>query len=344
MIELTPKQRLLSVLEGRPVDRPPVICPGGMMNAAIVQVMKSSGVTLPEAHQEPELMAKLAYAVQECTGFENFGVPFCMTVEAEVFGSAVDLGSLSCEPKIGKEIFPDSAGVVYQDIEDLLQKGRIGIVAEAVKRLARAYPAVPVLGTLTGPISLAASIVDPIPFLKDLRRNPREAHRVLDYVTRFLVGYIHLLAENGATIIAIGDPTATGEILGPAMFKEYAVPYLQKVAASVHEAGLPVIVHICGNISTVKPLLADIGADAISVDALINLRKLKKEFPVLKTMGNVSTYLLEFGPAERIKNITQKLVQEGVDIISPACGLSTASSLDHIRAMTQAVITDKTCV
>jgi len=105
-----------------------------------------------------------------------------------------------------------------------------------------------------------------------------------------------------------------------------------------HETGLPVIVHICGNISTVKPLLAELGADAVSVDALINLSKLKKEFLVLKTMGNVSTYLLEFGPPEKIKNTTEKLVREGIDIISPACGLSTSSPLEHIRAMTQAVI------
>jgi len=339
MAELIPKQRLLDALAGRPVDRPPVICPGGMMNAAIVDVMKSSGITLPEAHQEPELMAKLAHAVHECTGFENFGIPFCMTVEAEVFGSVVDLGSLSCEPKIGKEIFPDSAGVIYQDIESLLKKGRISVVAEAAKKLAADYPAIPVLGSLTGPISLAASIVDPIPLLKDLRRKPREAHLVLDYVTKFLIGYAHILAENGATLIAVGDPTATGEILGPAMFKEYAVPYLKRVVAGVHEAGLPVIVHICGDVSSVKPLLVELGADAVSVDALINLSKLKKEFPALKTMGNVSTYLLEFGPPEKIKNITEELVREGIDIISPACGLSTSSPLEHIRAMTQAVIT-----
>lgn len=85
----------------------------------------------------------------------------------------------------------------------------------------------------------------------------------------------------------------------------------------------------------------ELGADAISVDALINLSKLKKEFPALKTMGNVSTYLLEFGPPEKIRNTTENLVREGIDIISPACGLSTSSPLEHIRTMTQAVITQE---
>ena len=40
MSSLSPKERLLKVLNKEEVDRPPVICPGGMMNAAIVDIMK----------------------------------------------------------------------------------------------------------------------------------------------------------------------------------------------------------------------------------------------------------------------------------------------------------------
>jgi len=333
------KRRLLSVLENMPVDRPPVICPGGMMNSAIVDIMKSSGVTFPEAHHDSELIAKLAWEVHRQTGFENFGIPFCMTVEAEVFGSTINYGSLTCEPKIAKEIFPDLASVEFQPVEELLRNGRILTVAKAAKRLAQDYPDVPVVATLTGPISLAASIVDPMKFLASLRKKPEQTHKLLDYVTRFLIGFSDLLTQHGVTVIAIADPTATGEILGPAMFKEYAVRYLKQVVVGVHKAGVPAIVHICGNVSPVKSLLPEIGADAISLDAIINLSKLKAEFPTLITMGNVSTYLLEFGPTDKIREATMRLVKEGVDIIAPACGLSTTSSVENIKAMT-AVVAD----
>lgn len=47
MTVFTEKERLLAVLNRQSTDRPPVICPGGMMNAAIVEVMNSSGQTLP---------------------------------------------------------------------------------------------------------------------------------------------------------------------------------------------------------------------------------------------------------------------------------------------------------
>jgi len=50
MNPLAPRERLLGVLGKKLVDRPPVICTGGMMNAAIVEVMQKTGLTLPEAH------------------------------------------------------------------------------------------------------------------------------------------------------------------------------------------------------------------------------------------------------------------------------------------------------
>ena len=114
MDALTPKERLLRSLAKKKVDRHPVICPGGMMNAALVEIMQKSGHTLPEAHHVDSLMRELAYDVEENTGFENFGIPFCMTVEAEALGSPIDFGTLSCEPKIKVEAFQTVKEVQYK--------------------------------------------------------------------------------------------------------------------------------------------------------------------------------------------------------------------------------------
>lgn len=336
-MSISPKERLQNVLTGIKVDRPPVICTGGMMNAAIVDVMTHTGRTLPEAHFEADLMAGLSRDVQEQTGFENFGIPFCMTVEAEVLGSEIDFGTLECEPKIKQEVFPSVSTVVYRDIRQMLDSGRIRRVAEAGLRLAKAHPDVPVIGSLTGPVSTAASIVDPMQFLRELRKDRENSHRVLTYVSDFLIAYARLLVDGGASAICIGDPTATGEILGPRAFEEYAVEYLNKVIDGIHDAGVPAILHICGDLKAVKPLIPQLRADAISTDAMVNLRLLKEEYPSLTTMGNVSTYLLEDGDSEKVARTTERLVKDGVDIISPACGLSTSSSLAAINAMTGTV-------
>jgi [methyl-Co(III) methanol-specific corrinoid protein]:coenzyme M methyltransferase len=333
----TPKERLLRALRGQQTDRPPVICPGGMMNAAIVDVMNSTGRNLPEAHSDPGLMAGLAAAVHETTGFENLGIPFCLTVEAEVLGSEINLGTLACEPKIAREAFPSAAEVVFKEPGELLSSGRIQTVARAGALLAERYPNVPVIGNITGPISTTASIVDPMRFLRDLRKDQASTHRVMAYVSDFLCAYARLLLDHGVTLITIGDPTATGEILGPKSFEEFAVRYLSKIVDTVHAAGGLVIVHICGNLSSVRRLIPGIGSDAVSTDAVVNLKQLKQEFPQLITMGNLSTYLLQFGTPEKIAGQAVRLVGDSVDIISPACGLSTSTPLANIRAMTSAV-------
>lgn len=336
MVELSQTERLLRTLSKQQVDRPPVICTGGMMNAAVVEIMEKTGHTLPEAHHDGKRMAELSFDVHEATGFENFGVPFCMTLEAQILGSTVDFGSLSCEPKIEKERY-NSLSLFEEtgDVPRLLSSGRVTAVTDAIRRLSGKHPSTPVIATLTGPISLAASIVDPMTFLKELRKNRYEAHRVLQYLSVFLGKLAQLLADSGAHAIAIGDPSATGEILGPLMFREYAVHYINNVVNAVHSAGVPVILHICGDMKPVKHFIPAFRADAISTDAIVNLKELKEQFPGIITMGNVSTYLLQNGDAKRIANKVTKLARDGVDIISPACGLSTSTSLENIRSLTR---------
>ena len=335
---LTPRERLLRVLRKEPVDRPPVICTGGMMNAAIVEIMHETGHTLPEAHIDPQRMADLAQDVHAHTGFENIGVPFCMTVEAELLGSQIDLGTLACEPKIVQERFPSVGAVEFRDVDQLVHSGRIEVVVEAAHRLARANPDVPVIASLTGPVSTAASIVDPITFYKELRKNPDGARRLLDYVTDLLAAFAaRLVADHGATAIAAGDPSATGEILGPAMFEAYTERYLNRLAERVHALGAPFIVHICGDLKSVRRLLPQLQCDALSTDALVSLPALKRDFPSITTMGNVSTFALEWNDPCKIRRVTRNLVDDGVNIISPACGLSTSTRLETIRALTDEV-------
>lgn len=94
---MTQKERLLKILRGEKVDRPPVICPGGMMNAAVTAILE--GI---KANHNTDLdaMVSAAIKVHEIVGFENYGVPFCMTCESEPFGVIISEGDKENEPKI----------------------------------------------------------------------------------------------------------------------------------------------------------------------------------------------------------------------------------------------------
>jgi len=210
-------------------------------------------------------------------------------------------------------------------------------VLQSIRTLSENHPDVPVIGSITGPISTAASLVDPISFLKELRRN-RRIHTEWWIMRRAqILELARFDVENGADTITIADPTATGEILGPKLFEAYAVPYLNKVIAGIHAMGKPVIVHICGNIDAVTKHLPALQSDALSTDAMVNMRLLKEQFPDLVTMGK-----FEYDPSAvrrkaKVENQTVRLLNDHIDIIAPACGLSTSTPLDNITAMTDVV-------
>ena len=215
MASISSKERLLGVLQKKKMDRPPVACTGGMMNAAIVEIMSKTGHRLPESHHDDRLMAELAFAVHEHTGFENIGIPFDVTVEADVMGSEIDYGSLSCEPKVVKEKFSSVSKAFSLDIDGLLNSKRISTIVQAGYRLSRKYPDIPVIGNIAGPITTAASVVDPVSFLKELRKDKENSHRVIDHISDFLIAYARLMVDNGATLISIGDPYGIGRDPGP---------------------------------------------------------------------------------------------------------------------------------
>jgi len=335
---LSPKERLLRVLKKQSVDRPPIICPGGMMNAAIVEIMKKTGHILPSAHHSEEHMTSLSADIHNYTAFENFGIPFCMTVEAEVLGSNINYGSLECEPKIQNEAFQSVKEASFLPHGAMGKNKRVAAIVQSIYNLSKNNNDIPVIGSLTGPLSTAASLVTPMQFLKELRREPEASHRFIDYICDHLIEYSKLMVDNGATVIAIADPTATGEILGPKMFQEYAVTYLNKIVDSLHEMKVPVILHICGRMEAVKKQIAMLHGDALSVDALVSLKNIKSENPNIITMGNLSTYLLEFGTPDKIYTQSKMLLADRVNIIAPACGLSTSTPLDNIKSFTNAVI------
>lgn len=325
------KERLLKVLKGEKVDRPPVICPGGMLNACVTEILDD----INENHNiEKDAMIKAAKKVYKLTGFENYGVPYCMTIEAEPVGVKLDMGSKLVEPRV----------IEYnaQSLEDIMKKHkvkpkqekRMKLVVDVIKELKN--DEVPVIGSITGHISTATSIVDPLMALKMIKKEPQRIYKFFKYINDYLIDYAVEMVKAGADVIAISDPTATGEILGRKNFEEFVVPLYKEIIDIVHNLNVPVIIHICGRAGTIIDSLNLTGADAVSFDSIVNLRHAR-----LKTkrrlMGNVNTQLLHTGEKEKIISITKNCINSGVDIVSPACGLSMGTPVDNLKVMTDYV-------
>lgn len=329
---LSSKDRLNKVFNGEKIDRPPCICPGGMMNMVITDIMEDIGVSFPQAHMDAQMMADLAAAVYDKECFENYGVPFCMTVEAEEFGAKVDMGTNIYEPHV-VEYTINSVQEWKMLSEINFQQGRSKVVLDAIKLLKSKENDIPVIGNLTGPISTASSIMEPVIFYKELRKKNSDAHKFVDFVTEQLIQFAKEQIAAGADIIAISDPSGTGEILGPKLFEEFAVKYINKIIDGIQNENVPTIVHICGQMKNVYREVNKIKSNALSFDSIVSMSEARRNLGNRLLMGNVSTYTIEFGEPDKIAELTKKCVKDGSNIISPACGLGMKSPIKNVRSM-----------
>jgi len=332
---LTRRERFLRALAHQPVDRPPVICTGGSMTATPEQVVALSGHALPEAHGDAVAMAGLALAAARITGFESVGVPLCVTVEAEVFGAQINLGDARTEARIVREPHTSVVDVVAPPVEELLRRGRAAVSVEAVRLLARDAGDLPIIANLIGPVSIAASVVEPIAFLRELRTRPQETAALSAHATDFLIAWARQLIEAGADAIAIHEDTATPALVGPRTFETAVFPHLQRLVAAIHKAGGRALLHMCGALGKSAAAVARLDLDGYIPDASLSPAELREALPGVALIGNISTFLLHQGQPAPIAKLAARLAgPSGFDALSPTCGMSSITPLENIRAMT----------
>jgi [methyl-Co(III) methanol-specific corrinoid protein]:coenzyme M methyltransferase len=262
-----------------------------------------------------------------------------MTVEAEALGGEVEDGDEITSPHMVN--YPLSSVQEWKNLKELnpYEDGRLPVILTCTGILKKTMPDTAVIGNLVGPLSLAGSLVDAALLLKALKRDPKEVHDFFVFLTDNSIRYGEALIKSGADVIMISDPSATGEILGPKMFREFALPYLNKMITYMHALSRPVIVHICGNVNSIYEPLKWITSECISVDSIANIRDVKVKLPEKRLMGNVCTRLLQNGPSHTIHKVSKNLLNFGIDILAPACGLSAKTPVKHIKAMAEVVKT-----
>lgn len=302
---------------------------------AVKEAMDKLACPWPASHTDADLMSRLTLGMVELGGLENLGVPFCMTIEAEEMGATIDLGNLTREPHVTRYAIGsmDEVGAVLSMNPT---HGRAGICCEAIRRLKSSHPEIPVIANVTGPISLATSLVDPLLYYRALRRNTAAAHRLNDICTEGTIRFGEAMIAAGADFICVADPSATGDLLGPAAFHDFCLPYLNRMADHFQQVcNTSTIVHICGNIKGTGRIIAQLSAEVISVDSVVALHTLKELAGSKATMGNISTYILEKGSPEKVGRAAELCLRQGVDILAPACGISPLTPLQNIQSMTE---------
>ena len=340
-MSMTPRERVLAAMKQEKLDRPPVAV---FTQSATVGEMENCGAAWPEAHSDAKLMAKLGAAQATYFGFEAVRSSFCLTAEAERLGCNVDPGKINSTPMIKKHPFKfDAMEDVYDepnllDPEEFLKGGRPAVILEATKLLKEQYGnEYAVIAGNTGPFTLAGHMVSTENLVFGIMMNPEMVIKWIDAVNPIVKAYTQALADAGADIIQMSEPSSSTDLLSPDMFTEYSGRYVKESLASVK--GADSVLHICGDTSEIIPLMADTGVTGISVEEKVDSAEaVRIAAGRVACVGNVGVVnpLLQ-GTPEDCAAAAKRIAEAGFNVISPGCGLSALIKDENLFALVKAI-------
>jgi [methyl-Co(III) methanol-specific corrinoid protein]:coenzyme M methyltransferase len=332
-MKFTPKRRVLASLLGGRIDRVPVTSVAGCGGTVTVDMQETVGIYWPEAHKDPDKMAKLAVASHQLTGLESVRVPFDFVVESEALGCEIKPGDKKIVPQVTKHPFEKPEDLKMPD--DLLQAGRIPVVLEAIRKMREEVgDFLPISSLVLGPLTLAAELSDTANLLRWTMKKPDYVEKFVDFATEVVIRYGKAQYRAGSDIVEVGEPVASASLISPKMFKEFAKPALIRVA---EELGGIRVLHICGNALPMIPDMVETGFDGISIEEDVDVAKIKPLVGDVKILGNVSSKgALVMGDPNQVEDESRKALEAGVDLLEPGCGISPITPIDNIKAMVKA--------
>jgi MtaA/CmuA family methyltransferase len=277
------KERLQAVLAGKQSDVLPNI-PITMMLAADLY-----GRTYREYAADYHVLAQAQAQVSEQFGFDHVSVISDPAVEAADCGAAV--------------LFPENQPPALDEAHSLLQNTETLIHLQPPprgggRRMANRLAGVAELcrlaghdriveGWIEGPVAESADLRGINRLLMDFYDNPEFVRDLFAFVLDMEMEFAREQVQAGADWIGIGD--AACSLLGPDLYEEYVHPYHLKFIKGIHALGVPVRLHICGNISALLPRMGDLEPDIFDIDSMVSLSSVRAAVgPDCIITGNVN--------------------------------------------------------
>lgn len=294
------------------------------------------GYRFPEIHIDAEKMANSALATFEQFGFECVVVPFDMGVEAEALGCTVKYYDDGSErvlyPTISGKLADKVAEINLQVPADLSQAGRLPLVREAIRQVkAKAGERAAVGSWVLGPFTLAGQLTDLNDLLKNSFKKPEMVNRLLTQLADVLVEIIRLYREAGADFITVREMGATSDVVSPRMFESLVLPHLRRVFEAI---GSPSVLHICGDTNNIIEMMAQAGADALSVDQKNDLAASRGKLPETLLFGNIDPYkLLVQGTPETVDTGIRAILETRPSAVWPGCDIWPEVPPENMKAL-----------
>jgi MtaA/CmuA family methyltransferase len=265
-----PLERVRRRLRGERVDRPP------NFDIFMQRAAHHVGRPLARYYLDHRVLVEANLAV-----LEAFDLDIVQAI-SDPYREASDLGldvdwpedSLPIRRAILLRAPEDAAGLKLAAPED---GRRMSDRLDAVRLLReRLGDDVPVMGWVEGAFALLSVLRGDTNLLLDIHDRPEWLKDLLDRLVEVGVAFARAQVAAGAHVIGLGD--SMGSLVSPRQYREFVLPYEQRVFAAVKEAGAIPRLHICGDTSHLLADMARSGAEIVDLDWMVDLRRAAEVF------------------------------------------------------------------
>ena len=293
-------QRFQRALSGETVDRAP--------NFDIMMTFAAHfiGQPLSRYYQDYHVLVEANLAVQQA-----FGLDILQAI-SDPYREAADFGLQVEFPEDG---LPLSKIPLLQEPDD--KKTLEAPTPETGRRMSDRLEAlrlfrqqaggeVPIMGWVEGALAEAADLRGVSTLLVDLHDRPDWVIDLLEQLTETAIAFARAQINAGADIIGLGDAVASQ--ISPKMYRQFALPYEQRIFQAVCEMGGVARLHICGDTSRILADMLESQADIIDIDWMVDIQKAAQVF------GDRAALCGNFDPVAVMLQGTPEQVRQAVRI------------------------------
>ncbi len=325
------RERVIAAMEGRPVDRLPLM-PITMMFAA-----RQTGARYREYVTDYRVLAEAQMRTAEKFGFDHVSVISDPAREPADLGAHIEwFDDQPPTPAESHSLLHHKTALAKLRAPDPLGGGRMHDRVRGVAALReRAAGSLAVEGWIEGPCAEAADLRGINTLMLDFFDDPAFVRDLFEFAVDMELRFARAQLEAGADLIGVGDAAAS--LIGPALYNEFVWPYERKLVDGLHAMGARVRLHICGKTRRIFDGMGRLGCGIVDLDYFAPVEEARR------VMGPRQTLLGNVEPVGVLRNGTPELVREKVAechraagdrfVVGAGCEVARDTPEENLRAM-----------
>ena len=193
-------------------------------------------------------------------------------------------------------------------------------------------------GWIEGPCAEAADLRGINNLMLDFYEDPGFVRDLFGFVVEMELRFARAQVDAGVDLVGVGD--AASSLVGPALYEEFVWPFQKQMVDGLHAMGARVRLHICGNTRRILGGMGRLGCEIVDLDYLSPVAEGRA------AMGPGQVLLGNIDPVRDLKHALPQAVRASVEecarqagqrfIVGAGCEIPRGTPPECVRAMAEA--------